>query len=57
MLDIGTTVASLGKSKNSRSYQLLRMIGVRRVTVVEEKNLVGILSNTDLFRAMVDEIG
>lgn len=38
-------------------YQLMRMIGVRRVPVVDEKNLVGILSNTDLFRAMVDEIG
>ena len=37
-------------------HQLMRMIGVRRIPVVEGKKLVGILSTTDIFRSMVGEI-
>ena len=40
-----------------RCYQLMRMIGVRRLPVVDGKNLVGILSNTDMFMSMAGEIG
>lgn len=39
-----------------RCYQLMRLIGVRRLPVLDNKTLVGILSNTDLFLAMVGEI-
>ena len=35
--------------------QLMRMVGVRRVPVVEGANLVGIISNTDIFQKLVWE--
>jgi len=35
--------------------QTMRMVGVRRMPVVEGDKLVGILSNTDVFRRLVTE--
>lgn len=34
----------------SQCYQMMRLMGVRRVPVVDGKDLVGIFSSTDLFR-------
>ena len=36
--------------------QLMRMVGVRRLPVVDGNNLVGILSNSDIFRKMVSDL-
>ena len=36
--------------------QLMRMTGVRRVPVVDGTQLVGILSNTDVFKCLVENI-
>ena len=37
-------------------HQLMRMVGVRRLPVVDGTALVGILSNTDIFNKLVDHI-
>ena len=37
-------------------HQLMRMVGVRRLPVVDGAELVGILSNTDIFSKLVDHI-
>ena len=37
--------------------QIMRMMGVRRVPVVEGNTLVGILSNSDVFRRLVQDLG
>lgn len=36
--------------------QLMRMVGVRRLPVLDGTDLVGILSNTDIFAKLVDGI-
>jgi CBS domain-containing protein len=36
--------------------QYMRMVGVRRLPVVESGTLVGILSNTDMFKSLADRI-
>ena len=36
-------------------YQMMRMMGVRRMPVVDDNNLVGILSNTDLFYCLAKD--
>ena len=38
-------------------HQLMRMVGVRRLPVVDGTTLVGILSNTDIFNKLVEHIG
>ena len=40
----------------SHCYQMMRMMGVRRMPVVDNKELVGILSSTDLFRYLTKDI-
>ena len=35
--------------------RLMRMTGVRRVPVVQDGNIVGILSNSDIFRGYVEQ--
>jgi CBS domain-containing protein len=37
--------------------QLMRMVGVRRLPVVNGQELVGILSNADIFRRLLEDIG
>ncbi len=37
-------------------YQMMRMMGVRRMPVVDDKELVGILSSTDLFHHLTKDI-
>ena len=37
-------------------YQMMRMMGVRRMPVVNDKELVGILSRTDLFHYLTKDI-
>lgn len=37
-------------------YQMMRMMGVRRMPVVDNKDLVGILSSTDLFHYLTKEM-
>ena len=37
-------------------HQLMRMVGVRRLPVVDGAELVGILSNTDIFSKLVKHI-
>ena len=37
-------------------YQMMRMMGVRRMPVVDDKELVGILSSTDLFHYLTKDI-
>ena len=37
--------------------QMMRMVGVRRMPVVEANELVGIVSNTDVFRHLVESAG
>ena len=37
-------------------YQMMRMMGVRRMPVVDHKELVGILSSTDLFHYFTKDI-
>lgn len=38
-------------------YQMMKMIGIRRMPVVEGGTLLGILSNSDLYSALIDELG
>jgi len=38
-------------------HRLMRMVGVRRLPVVDGASLVGILSNTDIFGKLVEQIG
>ncbi|MBW2574218.1 MAG: CBS domain-containing protein [Deltaproteobacteria bacterium] len=40
----------------SHCYQLMRMVGVRRLPVVDGTNLVGILSNSDIFVKLTENI-
>ncbi len=40
----------------SQCYQMMRMMGVRRMPVVDNKELVGILSSTDLFHYLTKDI-
>lgn len=40
----------------SHCLQMMRMVGVRRMPVVDAGELVGILSNTDVFRHLVEDI-
>ena len=37
-------------------YQMMRMMGVRRMPVVDDKELVGILSSTDLFHYLTKDV-
>lgn len=37
-------------------HQMMRMVGVRRLPVVDGTELVGILSNTDIFNKLVEHI-
>ena len=37
-------------------YQMMRMMGVRRMPVVDDKELVGILSSTNLFHYLTKDI-
>ena len=37
-------------------YQMMRMMGVRRMPVVDNKELVGILSSTDLFHYLTKTV-
>ena len=46
---------NLGLSLNN-CHQMMRMVGVRRLPVVDGTALVGILSNTDIFREVVAHI-
>ena len=39
----------------SQCYQMMRMMGVRRMPVVDDKELVGILSSTDLFHYLTKD--
>ena len=39
-----------------RCYQMMRMMGVRRMPVVDDNQVVGILSNTDLFRCLAKDL-
>jgi CBS domain-containing protein len=40
----------------SNCHQMMRMVGVRRLPVVDGKKLVGILSNADIFIKLVEDI-
>jgi CBS domain-containing protein len=40
----------------SNCHQLMRMVGVRRLPVVDRTNLVGILSNSDIFVKLAENI-
>ena len=40
----------------SNCHQLMRMVGVRRLPVVDGTNLVGILSNSDIFGKLTENI-
>jgi predicted transcriptional regulator len=40
----------------SNCHQMMRMVGVRRLLVVDGTKLVGILSNTDIFAKLVKDI-
>ncbi len=37
-------------------YRLMKMIGIRRMPVVEGNTLLGVLSNTDLYKALANDI-
>ena len=39
-----------------RCYQMMRMMGVRRMPVVDDNQVIGILSNTDLFRYLAKDV-
>ena len=39
-----------------RCYQMMRMMGVRRMPVVDDNQVVGILSNTDLFSCLAKDL-
>jgi len=36
--------------------RMMKMVGIRRLPVVEDDRLVGILSNTDVFTRIVEEL-
>jgi len=36
--------------------QMMKMVGIRRVPVVEGEELVGILSNSDLFQRLIEDL-
>jgi CBS domain-containing protein len=40
----------------SNCHQMMRMVGVRRLPVVDGTKLVGILSNADIFAKLVEDI-
>ena len=40
----------------SNCHQMMRMVGVRRLPVVDGVKLVGILSNADIFAKLVEDI-
>jgi CBS domain-containing protein len=40
----------------SNCHQMMRMVGVRRLPVVEGTQLVGILSNADIFAKLVEDM-
>ncbi len=40
----------------SNCHQLMRMVGVRRLPVVDGNNLVGIISNSDIFVKLAENI-
>ena len=40
----------------SNCHQLMRMVGVRRLPVVDGTNLVGILSNSDIFGKLAENV-
>ena len=40
----------------SHCHQLMRMVGVRRLPVVDGTNLVGIISNSDIFVKLTENI-
>lgn len=40
----------------SNCHQMMRMVGIRRLPVVDGNKLVGILSNADIFAKMVENI-
>jgi CBS domain-containing protein len=40
----------------SNCHQMMRMVGVRRLPVVDGTKLVGILSNADIFTKLVEDI-
>lgn len=40
----------------SNCHQLMRMVGVRRLPVVDGTQLVGILSNADIFAKLVEDM-
>jgi CBS domain-containing protein len=40
----------------SNCHQMMRMVGVRRLPVVDGTQLVGILSNADIFAKLVEDI-
>jgi CBS domain-containing protein len=56
--DVMTKPALTVSSKLSISncHQMMRMVGIRRMPVVDGTELVGILSNTDIFTKLADEI-
>jgi CBS domain-containing protein len=56
--DVMTKPALTVSSKLSVSncHQMMRMVGVRRLPVVDETKLVGILSNADIFAKLADNI-
>ena len=56
--DVMTKPALTVSSKLSISncHQMMRMVGVRRLPVVDETKLVGILSNADIFTKLADGI-
>lgn len=56
--DVMTKPALTVSSKLSISncHQMMRMVGVRRLPVVNGTELVGILSNADIFTKLADDI-
>ena len=40
----------------SNCHQMMRMVGVRRLPVVDGAKLVGILSNADIFTKLADDV-
>jgi len=40
----------------SQCYQMMRMMGVRRMPVVDDNLVIGILSNTDLFHCLAKDV-
>jgi len=40
----------------SNCHQMMRMVGVRRLPVVDGTQLVGIISNADIFAKLVEDM-